>query len=57
VTGHAGVVMLFLSVWGISVIHVAYANDFLLIGKNEIVIRQLFCRNGKHCHKARTTDK
>jgi hypothetical protein len=33
----------------------AYADDIVLIGKNETEIRQLFV--GKHCQKARTTDK
>jgi hypothetical protein len=32
-----------------------YADDIVLIGKNEIEIRQLFCRNRKHCQKVRTT--
>jgi hypothetical protein len=35
----------------------AYADDIVLIGRNEIEIRQLFCRNGKHFQKARTIDK
>jgi hypothetical protein len=33
----------------------AYAEDIALIGKNEI--KDNFCRNGKHCMKAWTTDK
>jgi hypothetical protein len=35
----------------------AYADDIVLIGKNEIEVRQFFCRNGKYCQKARTIDK
>ena len=36
----------------------AYADDITLIGKKkEIRIRKLFCGNGKHCQKFRTTDK
>ena len=35
----------------------AYADDIVLIGKDETDIRQLFVEIEKHCQKVRTTDK
>ena len=35
----------------------AYADDIALIGKIEVEIRNLFCRNGKLCLKFWTRDK
>ena len=36
----------------------AFADDSVLIGKNEIEIRQFFfCRSRKHCQKVKTTHK
>ena len=34
-----------------------YADNIVLIGKNEIEIIQLFCINRKHCQKVRPTHK
>jgi len=35
----------------------AYADDIVLVGKNEIEIRQLFVEIEKFCQKVRTTHK